>query len=47
MRRGMWQTAMPEPLAGRRLGVVGLGKLGAVAGSGWPSAWTWWPGAPT
>ena len=30
MRRGMWQTAMPEPLAGRRLGVVGLGKLGAA-----------------
>ena len=47
MRRGMWQTAMPEP-PGRRLGVVGLGKLGAaVARSGWPSAWTWWPGAPT
>ncbi|WP_313625799.1 D-2-hydroxyacid dehydrogenase family protein [Achromobacter sp.] len=30
MRRGMWQTAMPEPLAGKRLGVVGLGKLGAA-----------------
>ncbi|CAB3870463.1 Hydroxypyruvate reductase [Achromobacter mucicolens] len=30
MRRGMWQTGMPEPLAGKRLGVVGLGKLGAA-----------------
>ncbi len=30
MRRGMWQTAMPEPLAGKRLGVLGLGKLGAA-----------------
>ncbi|MCH1997978.1 D-2-hydroxyacid dehydrogenase family protein, partial [Achromobacter xylosoxidans] len=28
MRRGMWQTGMPEPLAGKRLGVLGLGKLG-------------------
>lgn len=32
MRRGMWQTGMPEPLASKRLGVLGLGKLGqAVA----------------
>ncbi|MGU9990366.1 D-2-hydroxyacid dehydrogenase family protein [Bordetella avium] len=32
MRRGMWQTGMPVPLAGKRLGVLGLGKLGqAVA----------------
>ncbi|OZI55274.1 D-2-hydroxyacid dehydrogenase family protein [Bordetella genomosp. 5] len=32
MRRGMWQTGMPIPLAGKRLGLVGLGKLGqAVA----------------
>ncbi|OZI40490.1 hydroxyacid dehydrogenase [Bordetella genomosp. 1] len=32
MRRGMWQTGMPIPLAGKRLGVLGLGKLGqAVA----------------
>ncbi|WP_459616613.1 D-2-hydroxyacid dehydrogenase family protein [Bordetella sp. 2513F-2] len=32
MRQGRWQTGMPLPLAGRRLGVVGLGKLGrAVA----------------
>ena len=32
MRRGLWQTGMPQPLAGKRLGVVGLGKLGqAVA----------------
>lgn len=32
MRQGGWQTAMPRPLAGKRLGVVGLGKLGmAVA----------------
>ncbi len=30
MRRGMWQTGMPEPLAGKRLGVLGLGKLGAA-----------------
>lgn len=30
MRRGMWQTAMPEPLAGKRLGVLGLGKLGVA-----------------
>ena len=30
MRRGMWQTDMPEPLAGKRLGVVGLGKLGTA-----------------
>jgi len=28
MRRGLWQTEMPLLLAGRRLGVVGLGKLG-------------------
>ncbi|MFJ1300000.1 D-2-hydroxyacid dehydrogenase family protein [Pseudomonadota bacterium AL_CKDN230030165-1A_HGKHYDSX7] len=32
MRRGMWQTGMPIPLSGKRLGLVGLGKLGqAVA----------------
>ncbi|OZI77259.1 D-2-hydroxyacid dehydrogenase family protein [Bordetella genomosp. 12] len=32
MRRGMWQTGMPQPLSGKRLGVLGLGKLGqAVA----------------
>ncbi|MFY1927751.1 NAD(P)-dependent oxidoreductase, partial [Achromobacter dolens] len=30
MRRGMWQTGMPELLAGKRLGVLGLGKLGAA-----------------
>jgi phosphoglycerate dehydrogenase-like enzyme len=29
MRRGLWQTIMPVPLAGKRLGVVGLGKLGS------------------
>ena len=28
MREGGWQSAMPEVLAGKRLGVVGLGKLG-------------------
>ncbi|MEI2415918.1 D-2-hydroxyacid dehydrogenase family protein [Orrella sp. JC864] len=28
MRAGGWQSAMPEGLAGKRLGVVGLGKLG-------------------
>ncbi|ALM85129.1 D-2-hydroxyacid dehydrogenase family protein [Bordetella sp. N] len=32
MRRGGWQTGMPLPLAGKRLGLLGLGKLGqAVA----------------
>ena len=30
MRHGQWQTRMPVPLAGKRLGVVGLGKLGAA-----------------
>lgn len=30
MRRGLWQTGMPLPLAGKRLGVVGLGKLGTA-----------------
>jgi len=30
MRAGLWQTAMPVPLAGKRLGVVGLGKLGTA-----------------
>jgi len=30
MRRGLWQTGMPRPLAGKRLGVVGLGKLGTA-----------------
>jgi phosphoglycerate dehydrogenase-like enzyme len=44
MRRGMWQTAMPEPLAGKRLGVVGLGKLGAAVAK---VGLMWWPGAPT
>jgi phosphoglycerate dehydrogenase-like enzyme len=35
MRRGQWQTGMPLPLKGKRLGVVGLGKLGsAVAAVG-------------
>jgi phosphoglycerate dehydrogenase-like enzyme len=29
MRRGQWQTGMPLPLKGKRLGVVGLGKLGS------------------
>jgi len=33
MRAGLWQTGMPQILAGRRLGVVGLGKLGAAAGA--------------
>lgn len=31
MRRGLWQTGMPMPLTGKRLGVLGLGKLGASA----------------
>ncbi|GGX30710.1 2-hydroxyacid dehydrogenase [Pigmentiphaga litoralis] len=30
MRQGQWQTRMPVPLAGKRLGVVGLGRLGAA-----------------
>lgn len=30
MRRGLWQTGMPQSLAGKRLGVVGLGKLGTA-----------------
>ncbi|AEE68433.1 2-hydroxyacid dehydrogenase [Bordetella pertussis] len=30
MRRGLWQTGMPQPLARRRLGVLGLGKLGSA-----------------
>lgn len=30
MRRGLWQTGMPRPIAGKRLGVVGLGKLGTA-----------------
>jgi phosphoglycerate dehydrogenase-like enzyme len=31
MRKGLWQTAMPVPLTGKRLGVLGLGKLGRAA----------------
>jgi phosphoglycerate dehydrogenase-like enzyme len=30
MRQGQWQTRMPRVLKGTRLGVVGLGKLGAA-----------------
>jgi phosphoglycerate dehydrogenase-like enzyme len=30
MRQGKWQTGMPLPLKGKRLGVVGLGKLGGA-----------------
>lgn len=30
MRNGHWQTRMPVPIAGKRLGVVGLGRLGAA-----------------
>lgn len=30
MRKGLWQTGMPLPLKGKRLGVVGLGKLGSA-----------------
>ncbi|WP_427184204.1 D-2-hydroxyacid dehydrogenase family protein [Bordetella bronchialis] len=30
MRQGLWQTAMPVSLKGKRLGVVGLGKLGSA-----------------
>lgn len=29
LRRGVWQTGLGSVLAGRRLGIVGLGKLGA------------------
>ncbi|HEY0296078.1 MAG TPA: D-2-hydroxyacid dehydrogenase family protein, partial [Bordetella sp.] len=28
MRTGLWQTDMPQVLSGKRLGVLGLGKLG-------------------
>lgn len=31
MRHGLWETGMPQVLAGKRLGVVGLGKLGIAA----------------
>ncbi len=30
MRAGLWETGMPQILAGKRLGVVGLGKLGVA-----------------
>ncbi|ARP92102.1 hydroxyacid dehydrogenase [Bordetella genomosp. 9] len=30
MRQGQWQTGMPLPLKGKRLGVIGLGKLGSA-----------------
>lgn len=30
MREGLWQTVMPPVLASKRLGVVGLGKLGQL-----------------
>lgn len=30
MRQGLWQTSMTPVLAGKRLGVVGLGKLGQL-----------------
>lgn len=30
MRRGLWQTSMPRPISGKRLGVLGLGKLGTA-----------------
>ena len=33
MRAGLWQTGMPQILAGKRLGVVGLGKLGVATGT--------------
>jgi phosphoglycerate dehydrogenase-like enzyme len=33
MRSGLWETGMPQVLAGKRLGVVGLGKLGVAAGT--------------
>ena len=32
MRKGLWQTGMPVSLKGKRLGVVGLGKLGSALG---------------
>jgi phosphoglycerate dehydrogenase-like enzyme len=31
MRKGLWQTGMPVSLSGKRLGVLGLGKLGTAA----------------
>jgi phosphoglycerate dehydrogenase-like enzyme len=30
-QHGLWQTGMPLPLTGKRLGVLGLGKLGSAA----------------
>jgi phosphoglycerate dehydrogenase-like enzyme len=30
MRKGLWQTGMPVSLKGKRLGVLGLGKLGGA-----------------
>lgn len=30
MRQGLWQTGMPVPLKGKRLSVLGLGKLGSA-----------------
>ena len=33
MRSGLWETGMPQILSGKRLGLVGLGKLGVAAGT--------------
>jgi phosphoglycerate dehydrogenase-like enzyme len=33
MRAGLWETGMPQILSGKRLGVVGLGKLGVATGT--------------
>jgi hypothetical protein len=47
VRAGRWQSTVGTGLAGRTLGIVGLGRLG-TRWCRWPgrSAWTCSPGAP-
>jgi phosphoglycerate dehydrogenase-like enzyme len=48
LRGGAWQTGLAQSVAGRRLGVVGLGKIGAVvAGVGQALGMRSSPGART
>ena len=48
VRRGLWQAPCGVQLTGKRLGVVGLGRIGSeVAALAAPSAWTSSPGART
>ena len=45
---GPWQSTVGSDLQGRRLGLLGLGKIGQrVARVGRRSRWTSWPGART